>query len=1281
MALALANLADNRSTSASEWLNGGDKLVDEDDFGPIQMAETDAMPMSKESIECQRVAEALRSTLLAIRLRGLRFFNSSPGAIKDLGALNAWLAADGARFVQLGLALCDAVAHGQLRFSVGAIDRVLAEIEEMIRSYGFIRDVALSRLVIAFLKQSASIWLGCDPDTSDIGIRAVALMKFMIEKTARGQVTAWQVRLAIVDLIDFYLTLDPQGTYWESCRDDDDDMDGSELALNPGGWTPEALVDVDARVRYRAATSAALIITRLSLHPHDQNTFYFTALQRQPGLVSHWDSFLTHLLWKLNCCVVSASLRPATLYHLFEIPLSTSEVNDHVRLGLQAVAKVLGFASVPELLQPYVPVLMRSVLGSGQNILRTPFDVFGWQSAQEQARFLLDHTGANLLAKPEAPMYLQLCATTGADPAKEFERHIDAAAALISADAPGSGVKLRLPDLVNQTVAGTLPRLRKGDLSKLIAQQAESIAVELFMIVDLAPNADTCADDLRQDGVIESSVELYRQLAGTGALGALLEPRVDLPTFIVVLNAWHKAYPQSSPSKIVYNAIMRLSYACHQTLLLNEQCRYIRSIALAITLYSEEFKHPLMLQAVLREMTQLLRFESIWPSALAILRWGYTKIAQVERPLQDQAALLVSLGRVYRDLARNVESPSAPAILSWVQESLNGWRKQPALGSAIEQVHCVWPPAFQNIVTDWTTPTWTDLSLTLDNQLSDDSLELCKQLAALQTRTEKYRLKRDFKSKTFWQIKDSLPAMAIDAEGMLALLDLLYSSDGAVEPPRLLVHHDNRTAAQVAQRAFSSQVKAKYASEPLTAMRMVIVAQIIRLISVDDIRQRSIAIGILASMLPYVPDLVNRNLLGADTNDLLSVIIPASPASLSPLNGKLGDLHIETKSKYSDPEVWTRRLATVLLQHLSLSDEAFRSLPPILQTDICHTQDLLPWLVQSALLPSTSPEPLSDDIPGVKLSDFFTVFLDDPATDIKILETIIKIILHLRNYMPIGRKDPLAYNSWLAIEPMILASAAVRCGAFASALLFLELAGESETFDLASAEVQDVGLDVIILTFECTDGQVMYAIYSNVEDPDGFYGIQTTDPESALIRRLEHEGQSWRAFGINGALHEATSGTATISAANAVASNLHKMGFNTLASTLTSVSQNGRTSDGDSHTLSVELAWRTGNWDLPTSTKDQSIDTAFYLALRSVHRDRSQAQASSIVQTGLREELERLRSLGIERITDVKSSVASLMCMREIAVWLAPAMQTALAEGDDRSPQLAGLLDVPSSTT
>jgi ataxia telangiectasia mutated family protein len=203
----------------------------------------------------------------------------------------------------------------------------------------------------------------------------------------------------------------------------------------------------------------------------------------------------------------------------------------------------------------------------------------------------------------------------------------------------------------------------------------------------------------------------------------------------------------------------------------------------------------------------------------------------------------------------------------------------------------------------------------------------------------------------------------------------------------------------------------------------------------------------------------------------------------------------------------------------------------------------------------------------------------------------------------------------------------------------------------------------------------MYEIYSNVEDPDGFYGIQTHDVKSALLRRLQHEKQSWRAFGLNGAAFETGfNRKSTGPSALSMMSNLHDMGFDHLSSGLYKATQSAQKTESADDPLLLELAWRTGDWDLPVSTEAaKTPHGSFYSCLRAVHRQRDQQAARGLVDVAIRSEIGRLGDLGLERMAQIKDSTANLVCLREISIWLGEDTQNALSEGKGEDKALERL--------
>ena len=189
----------------------------------------------------------------------------------------------------------------------------------------------------------------------------------------------------------------------------------------------------------------------------------------------------------------------------------------------------------------------------------------------------------------------------------------------------------------------------------------------------------------------------------------------------------------------------------------------------------------------------------------------------------------------------------------------------------------------------------------------------------------------------------------------------------------------------------------------------------------------------------------------------------------------------------------------------------------------------------------------------------------------------------------------------------------------------------------------------------------MYEAYSNVDDPDGFYGIKTHDVANALHRRLIHEGEFWRSFGLHSAGVEVSAkGNRHDISTLGTMQDLHRLGFNRVASLVhgTSRGKNDLAPSKASEALTFDLAWRTGDWDLPLSqTPNASARALLYSCLRAIHRERNLNVAQGIVTSAIRTELTRLGQLGSERMTSIRQTVQDLLCLREIEQWLTNDLQ------------------------
>lgn len=200
----------------------------------------------------------------------------------------------------------------------------------------------------------------------------------------------------------------------------------------------------------------------------------------------------------------------------------------------------------------------------------------------------------------------------------------------------------------------------------------------------------------------------------------------------------------------------------------------------------------------------------------------------------------------------------------------------------------------------------------------------------------------------------------------------------------------------------------------------------------------------------------------------------------------------------------------------------------------------------------------------------------------------------------------------------------------------------------------------------------MYKIYSNVEDPDGFYGIKTQDVQSALLRRLDHEGEYWRAFGLHAAnVENKVPAVASLGASISAVHQLHSLGFNRLSGAVMSGLRAGQIDTSASDPVMLDMAWRNGDWDLPmTSESSQTSSGLLFSAVRAVHRERDQLVAANVVFQAVKREMLHLKVLGPERMTEVQNTVTSLLCLREVVTWLSPATQAAISSAEFGSEHL-----------
>ncbi|KAK0188952.1 hypothetical protein F5146DRAFT_1204581 [Armillaria mellea] len=332
--------------------------------------------------------------------------------------------------------------------------------------------------------------------------------------------------------------------------------------------------------------------------------------------------------------------------------------------------------------------------------------------------------------------------------------------------------------------------------------------------------------------------------------------------------------------------------------------------------------------------------------------------------------------------------------------------------------------------------------------------------------------------------------------------------------------------------------------------------------------------------------------------------------SFDPISRPTADINELSSEAYlessKDFVSWIGLICT-LLSDLSANEHTyFTQISPVLKSDALFAEDMLPILVQ-CLLQGPDGQKYCET-----LSRYFESVLRFEHAAMPCVRSIIDIVLHLRNIQPPGSSDLLGYNRWLAIDFVLLARNAITCGS---------LAAENGSRDLAEDALVE---------------QVMYHIYSNIDEPDGFYGIKPLDLRKFLINGFHHENQWDKAFRFHGAALEA--GSKDPQDMEGLLQSIHAFGFSHLAN---KTSQNFF---GDMSTcLNYQLGWRTETWDLPEREQEQSSDSSLYFALRI------RMSGHDVVRRAMFREMERLRNLGSENVAQIREVIQTLVCLYQIS--------------------------------
>lgn len=977
------------------------------------------------------------------------------------------------------------------------------------------------------------------------------------------------------------------------------------------------------------------------------------------------EHMLTRFIHLGNAMVVSSAVRRGPYWHLLETCLHELSYTAAVQAVLSAVATRLGLPSLRSLFEAYASQLVRSIIQSGKDFFRFPPSLLGYDNRRQ-----CGHATFGLLA----PMVLVAASVDSSSIGDTRERifadHCNKAQRSVSEG---------LAECFADVVAITILSLTDADEDGPDATQAISYGVhELSSQIEDGADPDTlirtqldrivfsiirtiCDTDYSIGGTISRAFSNHSrsELAKATFIGlnahrkseefSMHHPNTPAFSAITVLRSlnWldeHVGGIFAPP--IVYHVMHHLFASIGESPLVNEQMRLLHALTIWVSINGPSFNDLTLLRTLLRGAIILLSQSDLARVAQGIIEWTfrhYLELKSLEPTFPD---LLGRIARIANDYANDMDDPNNGALgeelLNWIEKRAWTLAKEDLTKPQIISALPLWPRHPNGLLGELTRDLYQSqpLSDILQNRhSSSDKFRLVRRLRDL-TIADAYT-QEQFCSQDFWHLKTCIPQHGeIQDEDVDAFVDLLFKHAAQIRPLNIEHLTSNSASTLHVQESRSSRSKDKV---PISPMRSIILS-LLNILSTEVGVQIHRAYTTLRTLFALPTDeLRDSHAWPLSYQDEISYLrtCPLPPVTAS--SRSLTEFDTCETLRVGDFQRWICEVAALLNDVLAGSDLFYAQLSPSIRSDPSFAAEMLPVLVHGVLLSNET------DTRRI-LSRYFSSILMEEGASASRCQAIVGTVLHLRHFEPIPTEtvDPLAHNKWLDIDFKLLSRGAMSCGAYTTALLFLELdANSSETLGDAQTDAEDI----------------LYDIYSHIEEPDGFYAIKSNDVHGFLTRRFHHEGQWDMAFKFHGA--EFAVGLHGSRGAEGIYQSLHSNGFDKLAMAVlqSSSSEMTGTTPGSSQ-LGYELAWRTQMWDLPEPRGDGQAGSALYTALRAIHRHRDQLTVDALLKNASRDEMRRLYSTANEDMVGIRSRVQTLVCLGEIRKWRGATIQDQLTSGE-----------------
>jgi ataxia telangiectasia mutated family protein len=303
--------------------------------------------------------------------------------------------------------------------------------------------------------------------------------------------------------------------------------------------------------------------------------------------------------------------------------------------------------------------------------------------------------------------------------------------------------------------------------------------------------------------------------------------------------------------------------------------------------------------------------------------------------------------------------------------------------------------------------------------------------------------------------------------------------------------------------------------------------------------------------------------------------------------------HAAAPTKDKPVTIWIRDLAVALCQ-VGAEDPILGALSGLLVGIEYMAERLFPYILHLVLLAEFNGERI---VRGIISDATMSWLCSSNSSNTPYIRILIQSILYLRSQPVPNEITRVDRDQWLEIDHLKASQAATVCGMYRSALLF------AETFSGQPAMKSTSRRSSIMDPPPSLPTDLQLSIYKNLNEPDSFYGVDRGSSLSAVLDRLDYEGDGVKTLLFRGARldsqmrrqneFESTDTRGTVKS-------LIMLNMNSITHSLLSNDQ-FRDVGEDAVESTLHTARKLGQWDIKAPDMNHTEPSVLFKAFQGLH--------------------------------------------------------------------------------